>query len=102
MDVNREIRRAADTGKVVLGSDKSIKSLKLGLAKLIIVASNCGHDILADVERYSELSNVPVHRYGGSSAELGLACGKPFFVSVMAILDPGESNILNLVRGRSG
>ena len=29
--------------------------------------------------------------------ELGAICGKPFSVAALAIVDPGESNILSLV-----
>lgn len=41
MDINREIKRTVDTGKVILGTNKSINSLKTGNAKMIIYAQNC-------------------------------------------------------------
>ena len=96
MDLNREIRQAVTTGKVILGSDKSLKALKLGHAKLVILASNCPDIVRADIEHYSKLANIPVHVYQGDSTELGLACGKPFLVSVITVLDPGSSSILNI------
>lgn len=96
MDVSKEIRQAVDTGKVILGADKSRKVLKLGQAKLVIVASNCQSEVLEDIKRYSGLANTPIHIFVGGSAELGLACGKPFLVSVLAVLEPGGSNILSL------
>lgn len=96
MDVSKEIRQAVDTGKVILGTDKSRKALKLGQAKLVITASNCQSEVLEDIKHYAGLANIPVHIFAGDSAELGLACGKPFLVSVLAILEPGSSNILSL------
>jgi len=96
LDLNREIRQAVTTGKVILGSDKSLKALKLGHAKLVILASNCPDIVRADIEHYSKLANIPVHVYQGDSTELGLACGKPFLVSVITVLDPGSSSILNI------
>jgi large subunit ribosomal protein L30e len=81
---------------VILGTDKSLKALKLGHAKTVIVASNCPPHVLADVKRYAELAKIPIHIFDGDNTELGLACGKPFSVSVLAILDPGTSNILSL------
>jgi len=96
VEVSKEIRQAIDTGKVICGADKSRKVLKLGQAKLVIVASNCQSEVLEDIKRYSELVNIPVHIFAGDSAELGLACGKPFLVSVLAVLEPGGSNILSL------
>ncbi|MDH5442729.1 MAG: 50S ribosomal protein L30e [Candidatus Hadarchaeaceae archaeon] len=96
MDVSKEIRQAVDTGNVILGTDKSRKVLKIGQAKLVIVSSNCRSEVLEDIRRYSGLANIPVHIFAGDSAELGLACGKPFLVSVLAVLEPGVSNILSL------
>ncbi len=96
MDVSKEIRQAVDTGKVILGTDKSRKALKLGQAKLVITASNCQSEVLEDIKHYAGLANIPVHIFAGDSAELGLACGKPFLVSVLALLEPGSSNILSL------
>jgi len=96
LDLNREIRQAVTTGKVILGPEKSLKSLKLGHAKSVILALNCSEAVRADIEHYAKLAGIPIHFYQGDSAELGLACGKPFLVSVMTVLDPGSSNILNI------
>jgi large subunit ribosomal protein L30e len=96
LDLNREIRQAITYGKVILGSDKGLKSLKLGQAKLVILSLNCDEIVRTDVERYAKLAGIPIHIYPGDSTELGLACGKPFLVNVMTVLDPGSSNILNI------
>jgi len=40
--------------------------------------------------------DTPVYVYQGSSIELGHACGKPFGVSVISILDEGKSNIVDM------
>lgn len=34
-------------------------------------------------------------RFKGNSLELGALCGKPYAVNVMAVIEPGSSNILN-------
>lgn len=96
MEVSKEIRQAITTGKVAIGADKSLKTLKREQAKLIIVASNCKLDVRADIEHYVRLANVPVYNFDGNSGELGLACGKPFLVSVLAVVEEGSSNILGL------
>ena len=96
MEVSKEIKRAITTGKVVIGADRSLKTLKRGQAKLVIVASNCKPDLRADVEYYAKLANAPVYTFAGDSGELGLACGKPFLVSVLAVVEEGSSNILAL------
>lgn len=95
MDLSKEIREAVKTGKVIFGSDKSIKAVKQGHAKLVIISSTVPEEIRADVERYAKMANIPVRIFKGDSSELGLACGKPFLVSTIAILDPGTSGIMN-------
>jgi large subunit ribosomal protein L30e len=40
------------------------------------------------------LAKVQVISYNGNNVELGTACGKYFRVSVMTILDAGDSDIL--------
>lgn len=96
MEVSKEIRQAITTGKVAIGADKSLKTLKRGQAKLVILASNCKPELRADLEHYAKLANVTVYNFNGDSEELGLACGKPFLVSALAVLDGGSSNILSL------
>ena len=96
MEASKEIRQAITTGEVVIGADKSLKTLKRGQAKLIIVASNCAQEVLADIKHYAKLANVPVHVFGGDSGELGMVCGKPFLVNVLAVVEEGGSNVLSL------
>ena len=98
MDVDRGIRVAVDTGDVTLGSEKSIKSLKLGKGQLVVVAANSPKEILEDVEYYAKLSDIPFYTYEGSSVELGSVCGKPFTVATLMINDPGDSTILEDLR----
>ncbi len=37
-----------------------------------------------------------IYKYKGSSWELGLACAKPYMISVMGVIDPGDSDLLSL------
>ena len=43
-------------------------------------------------------SDLFVYTFEGSSVQLGKACGKPFMVSALAVVNPGESDILSLKR----
>ncbi|MEM4593990.1 MAG: 50S ribosomal protein L30e [Zestosphaera sp.] len=84
------------TGKVVLGSRRAVKLVKSGKAVGIVLASNIPKHVVEDFTYYARLGNVKIIRYPGSSYELGALLGKPFPVSVIAIIDPGESNILEM------
>ena len=98
MDIVREIGVALRTGKVVIGSKKVMKNCIHGKLKMIIMASNTPKEIKDEIEYYSKLSETPVYIFPGSSWDLGAACRKPFMVSAIGIIDPGESALLSLVK----
>lgn len=43
------------------------------------------------------LAKTGVHNYSGDNNDLGTACGKFFRVSTLAIIDPGDSDIIRTV-----
>jgi len=93
---------AAKTGQVVLGSKKTKKLVLLGKAKLVVVTANAPPEIKRDLKYYAKLSGIPVYVFPGTNIELGTILGKPFGVASMAIVDPGQSNILELVKEVGG
>lgn len=96
MDIQRALRTVVATGKVHLGAHQTMKAIESGKARLVIFAQNTPEkDQLA---KAAKAKNVPTHEYGGMGTELGPACGKPFSVGVLAVLDAGESDILQLAR----
>ncbi|EEQ33158.1 60S ribosomal protein L30 [Microsporum canis] len=82
------------SGKVTMGSKSTLKTLRSGKAKLILIAGNCPPLRKSELEYYAMLAKVPVHHFHGNNIELGTACGKLFRCSTMAILDAGDSDIL--------
>jgi large subunit ribosomal protein L30e len=95
VELSKKIAQAIATGKVVIGTERSLKALKQGRAKLVIVAANCALEALEDAKYYASLGGAELRVYDGDSTSLGLACGKPFSVDMLAVLDPGNSNILS-------
>ena len=92
MDLNKSLRLAIDTGKVSVGANQSSKAITSGSAKLVILSSNCPEETVAVAKN----GDTPVYSFSEINAVLGAACGKPFPVSIIAILDGGKSDILNL------
>ena len=92
MDLNKSLRLAIDTGKVSIGTNEASKAIISGSAKLVILSSNCPEETVAKAKD----SETPVYSFKGNNSVLGAACGKPFPVSIIAILDSGKSDILNL------
>jgi len=95
MDFNASLRRAIKTGNVILGQHETQKSIKEGKAQIVVVAQNCPEKFRTQLKSYQ---NLFIHIFEGSSVALGKACGKPFMVSTLAVVDPGESDILSLKR----
>ena len=94
-DLANDIRLAVDSGETALGINKVIDSIKGNTAKLIIAASINKTEALQDVMHLAKISDLSVITFEGNSLELGAICGKPFSVSVLSIIKPGNSSILN-------
>lgn len=95
MDFNTSLRRAIKTGNVILGQNETKVSIDENKAQLVVVAANCPKEF---VDFLSNNDRIKAHTFPGSSVQLGRACGKPFMVSALAIIEPGESDIMSLSR----
>ncbi|MGC9112440.1 50S ribosomal protein L30e [Acidilobus sp.] len=93
----RELKAAAKSGKLSLGARRALKLLLKNQAKGIIVADNAPSDVRKNIESLANINGVPLYVYKGTSADLGSLIGKPFKVSVIAILNPGDSRILDVL-----
>ncbi|GBE17526.1 MAG TPA: 50S ribosomal protein L30e [Euryarchaeota archaeon] len=91
MNLDKSIRSAVDSGNVVLGTKETLNRVMTGDAKYIVVAENCEENAKEDLRRYAEISGLDVQEYNGSSVELGEVCGKPFVVSMLAVLEGADS-----------
>jgi large subunit ribosomal protein L30e len=94
MDFNASLRKAVKTGTVFLGQNKTRECIEEGRARLIVVAKNSPESVKNLVNEI----DIPVYVYEGSSVQLGKACGMPYVVSALAVVEPGESDILNAAR----
>jgi len=72
--------------KMIIGSRRTIKYLKLGKISKVYLASNVPEDILEDIAYYAKLVNVEVKKTDLSNVELGILLKKPFKISVIGIL----------------
>ncbi len=93
MDVDKALQKVIKTGKAVIGSNQTINAAKKGNAQLIILASNCPRHVMNEAG-----DKVPIFKYAKPSIDLGRACGKPYAISALAIIDPGKSDIMAVLR----
>ena len=99
MDLERSIRLAVDSGKVSLGSQKSLQHARRGDAKLVILAQNVPDDLAQDMKHFCSLSDLRLVEFKGTSMQLGTVCGKPFPVSALCVIEAGNSDILDAASG---
>ena len=92
-DVDTNIKVAYKTGKMLYGKAQVLRQIRQAPFKMIIIANNCPDELVTQLRYYNSLINngIFIHRYKGSSWELGLALGKPYMISVLGINDFGDS-----------
>lgn len=97
-DIDTNIKVAYKTGKIVYGKNTVLKELRKDAFKMLILANNCPKELESQLNYYNDLMDNKLffHKYKGSSHELGLACAKPYWISVIGIIDPGDSELLSL------
>jgi|Transcript_28563 large subunit ribosomal protein L30e len=92
--INGKIQLVMKSGKTALGYKTTIKSLRSGKAKMVLISSNTPALRKSEVEYYAMLAKCAVHHYSGNNSDLGTACGKFFRVSMVSVTDAGDSDIL--------
>ncbi len=85
MELTKLIKEKIKQDKVILGYKTVIKSLKSSKPELVVIANNIPDDKKKMIELNAKTSKVEVKEYQKDSVDLGLLCGKPFSVSVLAI-----------------
>ena len=65
-----------------------------GDARLVLVAANCPEDYISSLT--TSHPDIPIHQVTMVNRQLGAACAKPFPVSALCIIDPGQSELLTL------
>merc|ERR1712060_381741 len=93
-NINSRLALVMKSGKALLGYKTSLKSLRQGKAKIVLIANNCPPLRRSEIEYYAMLAKTVVHPYAGNNITLGTACGKMFRTTVVTVTDPGDSDIL--------
>ena len=81
------------SGKVALGYKTSLKPLRSNKSKLVLIANNPPPLRKSEVEYYAMLSKCQVIHYNVSNVDLGTACGNYFRVSMLTVIDAGDSDL---------
>ncbi len=80
-----EIRKALEAGKIIIGTEKTIKELKKDSLAKVFLSMNCPEDVREDLAHYSALVSTEVVELTVNNNELGIVCKKPFAVSILGL-----------------
>lgn len=70
-NVNARLALVVKSGKYTLGFRSTIKSLRSGKTKLILIASNTPAIKKSELEYYAMLAKCQVHHFQGNNIDLG-------------------------------
>ena len=79
---------------LLFGQRQAKDACSNGNAKMVILAANCPEDYTTELR--AAHPEVSMHRSRMVNRELGIACGKPFSVSTITVLDAGDSDLMAL------
>ena len=80
-----EIKSIAKSEKIIIGTEKTLKSLKRGEIEKIFVSSNCPEKVKSDIAHYCKVGKSKMIPLNFSNEELGEICKKPFSISVLGL-----------------
>ncbi|MFW9969517.1 MAG: 50S ribosomal protein L30e [Candidatus Odinarchaeota archaeon] len=98
-DIDTNIKVAYKTGKIIYGKNQVLKSLyREHPYKMLIVSNNCPAELIEELDYYNNLlkDKLFIYKYKGSSWDLGLACAKPYMISIIGVIDFGDSDLITL------
>ncbi|GAA98166.1 uncharacterized protein L969DRAFT_102169 [Mixia osmundae IAM 14324] len=84
-NINARLALTIKSGKYALGYKSTLRLMRSGKAKLVLIAGNCPPLRRSELEYYAMLSKTPVHLYAGNNVTMGTAAGKVFRVGVLTV-----------------
>ena len=85
MDITKIIKTGVEQNKIILGYRTVMKSMKTSRPEMIVFANNFPEDKRRMIKHNANIIKIEVKEYPNDSVNLGLVCGKPFPVGVLAI-----------------
>ena len=99
VDINKALKDVVKKGKVHIGEKQTKAAIQNNTAKLIIFSQNCPY--YKTMQDAATENNIPTYTFNGTSVELGTTCGKGYAVSSFAIINEGDSSIMQLIKKRT-
>ncbi|MBS3097772.1 ribosomal L7Ae/L30e/S12e/Gadd45 family protein [Candidatus Woesearchaeota archaeon] len=81
-----EIKKLSKSKNLIIGTERTIKNLKLGRLKKVFTSSNCPEKVKGDISYYGKLAKTEIVPLKYPNEELGTICKKPFPISVLGLM----------------
>ena len=79
-----EIKKLVGTKKLVIGAQRTLKSIREGKIDKVFLSSNSPYK--KDLDHYAKVSKIKVVQLEYANDELGDLCKKPYAISVLGVL----------------
>ncbi len=80
-----ELRKLLKEKKLIIGSERTLKALKLGKLEKVFVSLNCPAKVKESIKHYSKLSKAAISQLKYPNDELGILCKRPYSISVLGL-----------------
>lgn len=80
-----DIKKMLKSEQVIIGTERTIKELKIGKVKKVLIASNCRGNIEKILRHHADIAKAGFIKLGYPNDELGIICKKPFSISVLGL-----------------
>lgn len=87
IDYSWEIKKLQEQKKTVLGTERTLKLLRVGKVKKVYVASNAPQTTKESLSHYNLVSPIDVVDLPYAVDEVGTICKRPFPVALIGVLD---------------
>ena len=81
-----ELRKLLAEKKLLIGTERTVKALKIGKIEKVFLSLNCPSKVKEDIKHYSKLSKASVSQLKYPNDELGVLCKKPYSISVLGLV----------------
>jgi len=85
-ETDTEFKKVLKSKNLLIGTERTIKELKLKKLEKVFVSANATEKTRADINYYAKLTKTEVMNLKYTNEELGELCKKPFSVSVLGLL----------------
>ncbi|XP_015399572.2 60S ribosomal protein L30-like [Panthera tigris] len=92
--VNSSFQLVMTSGKYMLGYKQTLKIIRYGKVKLVVLANNCPALRKSEIEYCGMLAKTGAHHYSGNNINLSTAWKKYYRVSTLTSIDPGDSDVI--------